>query len=280
MHTLSRGHCTQSIQYVDAPCGAGKTRSAEDYVGELAQPSRSGRKFIIKQPNTGLINQTAANIRRRHPAVPLTIIHTETHRGDVVRAIDTHAKNARPGGEVLLVTQQAFARLGHFRNAQDWHLVIDEIPQVHVGYNVRLAHNNYQLTQFIRAEPHDDVYVRLTGTDAALLDAVAANKDRDGVWGLFSDLVAKTQHPDWQVYCPAEMWERFLHNAESGAEITDLEAFALLDPTASGPRAEWNSPRIRASGQAGRRIRTDTCCRSTMSPSAPGARRSATARTS
>lgn len=132
---------------------------------------------------------------------------------------------------MLLISQQAFARLGHFRNAQEWHLIVDEIPQVHAGFNLRLARNNYLLTQLIQAEPHDEAYVRLTGTDAPHLDEVAANKTRDNVWGLFSDLVAKARHPDWQVYCPAATWERFLHNAEPGADVTDLEAFALLDPS-------------------------------------------------
>lgn len=87
------------IMYVDAPCGAGKTFAAEEYVGELARPGPAGREFVISQPNTTLLNQTAGNIYRRHPAVPVTVIHTETHRGDVVRAIAMPI--SRPSGPAV-----------------------------------------------------------------------------------------------------------------------------------------------------------------------------------
>ena len=122
------------IYTVDALAGSGKTREAINY--SLSQAER-GAKIALVQPSTALIDQTQNNLEKLNAnGVQIRRFHSDCVSGQVKDKIQDHLRAATPGiGEILLITHQSFLSLPYWHNAQDWVIVIDEIPQCR--YSVR-----------------------------------------------------------------------------------------------------------------------------------------------
>src|SRR3712207_784863 len=109
---------------VSGLCGSAKTYEATRWAHRRA---RWGAKVLIAQPSKKLVDQTMADLRGLGGAMPSRAIHEETCVGPV-RALVRHTEEAGEGGEVLLATQAALARMPYFCGAERWNLVLDEIP--------------------------------------------------------------------------------------------------------------------------------------------------------
>lgn len=82
---------------------------------------------MIAQPSKKLVDQTLVDLRTLGAAVPSRAVHEGTCDGPI-RALVRPTEEAGEGGEVLLATQAALARMPYFCGADRWDLVLDESP--------------------------------------------------------------------------------------------------------------------------------------------------------
>ena len=211
---------------VSAPLASGKTTAAVEFAGRAAQV---GEKFIIAQPSINLINQSIRQFQERWPNLAVRAIHSET-TNNVVRAISDHTK-ASTTGEVLFVTHAALMQSVYWHHRKDWHLIIDEAPQVFYHAEFTLPVNHDDLLPALEVEPYNVRYSRLVPGDAALLEEIATNRRGDQVHALFQEFAAKLASNRWDLFVLNEQWERF----QTG-QITDgkLLVFGLIDPAIFG----------------------------------------------
>jgi hypothetical protein len=207
---------------VSAPLASGKTTAAIEYAGRAAQ---AGEKFVIAQPSINLINQSIQQFQERWPNVAVRAIHSET-TSNVVRAISDHTKVSTTG-EVLFVTHASLMQSVYWHHRRDWHLVIDEAPQVFYHAEFTLPANYSDLLPALEIEPHNVRYSRLLPGDVALLEDIATNRQGDQVHALFQEFAAKLASNRWEMFVLNEQWERF-----QNGQITDgkLLVFGLIDP--------------------------------------------------
>jgi hypothetical protein len=207
---------------VSAPLASGKTTAAVEFAGRAAL---AGEKFIIAQPSINLINQSIRQFQERWPNVAVRAIHSET-TNNVVRAISDHTK-ASTSGEVLFVTHAALTQFLYWHHRKDWHLIVDEAPQVFYHSEFTLPVNHDDLLPALEIKSHNVRYSRLVPGDAALLEVIAANRRGDQVHALFQEFAAKLASSRWDMFVLNEQWERF-----QNGQITDgkLLVFGLVDP--------------------------------------------------
>ena len=135
---------------VSAPLASGKTTAAIEFAGRAAQ---LGEKFVIAQPSINLIKQSIQQFRERWPNVAARAIHSETSE-NVVREISDHTK-ASAFGEVLFVSHAALVQSLHWHRRSDWHLIIDEAPQVFYYSEFTLPTNYGVLLPALETAPHN-----------------------------------------------------------------------------------------------------------------------------
>jgi hypothetical protein len=206
---------------VSAPLGSGKTTAAIEFVGHAA---RAGQKFVIAQPSIGLINQSVRQFRERWPNIAVTAIHGET-TNNVAHEIADHTKNSS-GGEVMFITHSALMQCPYWDRRKDWHLIIDEAPQIFYSAESTLPVNYHVLLPALEVHPYNIRYSRLLPGDAPLLDDIAENRGNDQVNALFQDCARKLKSNKWDMFVLNEQFERF----QTG-KITDgrLLVFGMID---------------------------------------------------
>lgn len=207
---------------VSAPLGSGKTSATIAYAGRAA---RAGKKIIIAQPSIRLINQSIEKFRGEWPNVPVRALHSESV-GNVAREVSDHTK-ASTNGEVLFLTHAGLVQCPYLNRREDWHLIIDEAPSVLYHTELTLPVNHNIVRPALSTEPYNIRYSRLLPGDSNLLNAIAKNKDRDGVYALFKELACALASCRWDMFVLTEQWERF-----QSSQITDgkLLIFGLADP--------------------------------------------------
>src|SRR3954467_7543520 len=132
------------ISSSDSLEGAGKTYSLARHARSLAE---AGRKVLLIQPTKLLITEAIEEeLEGLDPDYAIYPIHG--HETDsVVRTLVQHFKDAVPdGGEIVFATHSAFFRLPYIHNKQDWTLIVDEVPNVDVFEEFRLADTHDLIT--------------------------------------------------------------------------------------------------------------------------------------
>lgn len=151
-----------TIYYFDALAGAGKTRALARHADRLA---RRGRKALIVQPTMHLIDKTLSDeLLSLNPAYPCRAIHSGTvlRGASAVGAIVAHFQDAEPSqGEVLLISHAALMRVPYLHRKADWHLIMDEVPQVDVFEDLPLPDTGHLILPHLDFLPEGPVYGRL-----------------------------------------------------------------------------------------------------------------------
>jgi hypothetical protein len=206
---------------VSAPLGSGKTTAAIEYAGKLAQ---AGEKFVIVQPSIKLIDQSVQQFSERWPNVAVEAIHSGRTK-NVARELADHTKASSSGG-VLFVTHAALTQSTYWHRRSDWHLIVDEAPQVFYHAEFTLPERYDVLLPALEVDPYNIRYSQVLPGDIALLDKMGGNRKRDQVHALFQEFAAKLTSNRWEMFVLSEQWERF-----QSQRITDgkLLVFGLLD---------------------------------------------------
>ncbi len=131
-------------------------------------------------------------------------IHGETSERVIADIID-HTKHTSLDGEILFITHTALMLLPYFHRRQDWHLILDEIPQADwcSEFNVPRTHRLITDCFTVDAEAAslaDNRYVRAVPKDRKALEEMARNTDRDQVWDIFQQFANVLISPHWSAY--------------------------------------------------------------------------------
>lgn len=164
-----------TIKYFNALAGAGKTRALARYADRLA---RQGFKALIVQPTMHLIDKTLTDeLLSLDPSYPCSAIHRGTVFGgaSVVGAIVAHFQEAEPKqGQILLITHAALMRAPYLHRKADWHLIVDEVPQVDVFEELPLPDTGHLILPHLSFTPEGPVYGRLEARVADVIKIGAA----------------------------------------------------------------------------------------------------------
>lgn len=190
----------KKVHYVSAACGAGKTHSFCNYM-------KSTRDFnvLYAAPSVDLVNETRR--RLKEAGVYSDIITSETHPGEVKKAIMSYLDQAGQADHLLIVCQKALFELPYFPKRSDWMVVFDEIPQVDRPHSFDLPRNSQHLLKHLRVQPwtSDDVFVLVAENDGRLRKLLEGPKDSvdQQFRGLFEDLAC----PNRTTFISKENWE-------------------------------------------------------------------------
>lgn len=146
-----------------------------------------------------------------------------------------HLKHFSDGGQVILTTHASFLSLPYFHRPEDWHVVIDEIPNSHEGFQLNLAEEHQVLTDHIQVAEdawsnamYHSVYPSPQGK--ARLEECVENAKHDEVWRYVTPIVERILHPDWHVSVEASSYFGILDR--DGLEGRDsLFLYADLKPS-------------------------------------------------
>ena len=218
-----------NFYYVDGPCGSAKTYAAVRHAHRLA---RLGKKILICQPSIFLINQTLADLASLTPEVRFRAIHGETS-DRVIGDIIEHLKHTALDGEILLVTHAALMLLPYVHRRQEWHVIMDEIPQCDwcSEFNVPDTHRLITDCFDVDAEAAslaDNRYVRAVPKDHFRLEQMARNRNCDQVFDIFQQAANKLISPHWSAYVLDDQYTSLVNGV---GEKRKLLAFAHLKPS-------------------------------------------------
>jgi hypothetical protein len=163
-----------SIRILNAPAGAGKTRALARRAHWLAGVSQ---KVLFVQPTKHLITKTIADeLQPLDPAYPVRAIHGDTAltTKSVIGDIVAHFQAAVAGrGEIVFITHAAFLLIPYIERKAEWHLIMDEVPQVDRFEELRLPDTHHLITPLLALVPGGASYGRLVTPE----DALAARED-------------------------------------------------------------------------------------------------------
>lgn len=200
---------SQTFYSVSAPAGSGKTYAL---IGHAIAMAHNNQKLMIAQPSEVLINQTERDIKARDPSAKVTKIlwNTVGSNTSVVTRILAHMAANTPGGEILLISQQALGRLPKpYR--QFWHLVVDEVPGAFQTHSMNIAKSHGWITQHMAlGEPLVGDNFVVEASDVNGLRQLAANQTRDTALALFKLLAEDVLNPDKIVVVNRDAYEKLV----------------------------------------------------------------------
>ena len=223
---------TLTLYFVDGPCGCWKTSAAVRHAHRLA---RLGKKVLICQPSIFLINQTLADLARLAPEVRCRAIHGETSTR-VIADIVEHLKHTAQDGEILFITHSALMLVPYFHRRQDWHVIMDELPQADWCAEFSIADTHRLITDCLTVDAEaasvaDNRYVRAVPKDHAALERMARNKNCDQVFDIFQQFANVLISPHWAAYVLDDQFANLINGA---GEKRKLLAFSHLKPSLLG----------------------------------------------
>jgi hypothetical protein len=213
---------------VDALAAAGKTFASIKYV--TAQV-RGGERFIITVPSIKLMDQVKIDYEKAGCA-RIIAYHSEDGSPETVSSrLTRHFKDCTHDvGEIVLVTFAAFERLPYIERRADWHLIIDEVPQIVFHERFSLLENRDKLLELFTEVPFNAAYTMLhaSETDTGHVDDVAKNRFKDRVTAQFKDVSNKLLSDHWNVYAQSCQLETFrtVENTENAIDV-----FGILRPS-------------------------------------------------
>ena len=136
-------------------------------------------------------------------------------------------------GEILFITHSALMLLPYFHRRQDWHVILDEVPQADwcAEFNVPDTHRLITDCFDVDAEAAslaDNRYVRAVPKDHFRLEQMARNKNCDQVWDIFQQFANLLISPHWAAYVLDDQYTNLINGV---GERRKLLAFGHLKPS-------------------------------------------------
>ena len=186
--------------YVSALAGAGKTHSA---ITLAVNQAAAGANIAIIQPSRQLISEsyvkacemrdTSSNLQ---PA-RIRRIDSNTSSGSVQLDLIQFLKVAGQGN-LLFITHQALLDLHYWHNANNWTLIIDEVPEGLVEIKLTIPMTHGLLTSTLVLEEHDSMWSAVHAGHG--FTSVSENRHGDEVYKLFRPICEAVKNPGWEVY--------------------------------------------------------------------------------
>lgn len=190
-----------TIHFVSAPCGAGKTYAAAKYIKRhIAE-----QNFLVVCPTLKLASQTEATLRDIN--VPARLITSETSDARVKSEIIAHINKMAPQGNVLVITWSAYVDLPYRAPHKNILVIIDEVPQLDTAFCFDISHHTEEIERFIDIEPVNDQIARVVARDMDGLKRRLSQRS-DQIDELFSDFLRQVYSPYRTMYVDQISFER------------------------------------------------------------------------
>ena len=166
-------------------------------------------------------------MRKTYRQIIVKAIHKDSSLAPVKDIIKALFAN-RPDEYILFITQSALERIPADFDRSQWHIIVDEIPNITRCFDENLPERHDIITDLIDASPGTDAhYDLLTAEDAEKLEEIAKNENKDAVWENFKDLANTLLSPRWDSYVDREAYDKLVNGRGSRRR---LSVFSLLKP--------------------------------------------------
>lgn len=208
---------------LDSPIGAGKTRAVIVYCGYGIM---AGEKFLVAQPTVDLCNQTYRDFKKRWPDLCAALIHSdEAHN---VAAELKARTQACDGGMVIFCTHAGLIQSPFIANRQEWHLIVDEMPQTVWAGKLVPGKNRSLIAKAVGIADRGEKYSALLPRDDSLLFDIARDHSESGVFSHgVQDMARKLMSGWWDVRVLTSQWQQVMQGNRSNG---GLLLFGSLDP--------------------------------------------------
>jgi hypothetical protein len=211
------------IYYVNGVAGSFKTTRALEWAAKFA---RIGNKIIIASPAMNLIEQSFDNAIKL--GATCYRFDSATHPDTVYADLCAFMKEPHDGGCIVFITHKCLFDLPYWGpHKRDWHLIVDEIPQIDRDWCWNLSHE--QTVRFLLdpLEVRDvgrNLYLRLLVKDdqEGWLRKVATNKHDDTMlkWmHEYRDLAQDLLSPNVDVWVSRASWNQLKYRGEGKLHI-------------------------------------------------------------
>ena len=194
--------------------------------------TRLGKKVLFVQPSIFLISQTLDDLASLTPEVRFRAIHGETSDRVIADIVD-HTKHTALDGEILFITHAALMLLPYFHRRQDWHVILDEVPQADWCAEFSIPDTHRLITDCFDVDAEaaslaDNRYVRAVPKDRFRLEQMARNKNCDQVFDIFQRFANLLISPHWSAYVLDDQYTNLTNGV---GERRKLLAFGHLKPS-------------------------------------------------
>jgi len=206
-------HQDNIYYYVDAPIGSGKTHDIIEYAGFGAI---AGECFIVAQPTTDLIDQTYRQFKQRFPDVPCVAIHSEIsdNVAAALKKLTEDAGNEFVGhGMVIICSHSGLIQAPFIAEQNNWHVVLDEMPQTLYSGRLWLARNAHLISQvfMIGDDETNGHYSKLMIADENRLDDMSRDDNELGVFShTVQEMARKINSGSWRMFVLTEQWNEVM----------------------------------------------------------------------
>ena len=211
----------------EAPTGSGKTRAATTFSCERIPHNI---KSAIMQPTIRLCKQSRSDARKRYPNLKPEIRSIVSQPGmdeKVSHRITKYLSERDETGDLLFLTHAGFLRTDYWHRARDWHVFVDEAPDIGYHRKFRLKYHPTELTNLFRVLPCEgERYGVLKARDHGQLQLVLDRLQEDEIHEAFADLTSRLVSSHWNLYVDREKFVAF----ERG-DTYELEVHGLLSPS-------------------------------------------------
>ena len=196
------------VRFSSAPCGAGKTfqiaRKARQMVME-------GKNALILQPTKLLIEKTKVEeFDQGAGCPPIRIFHNGTVGNHVGRQLADYLADPEDQAQIVMATHQVMTHIPYLANANDWHVMFDECPQVdrECSHNIQKTHN--LLTEHIGIEQYDGIYGKISVVNLGEVKRLARNEEEDDLVDELQETAAVLINPHWESFVNVEQYHKLL----------------------------------------------------------------------
>ncbi|UPJ96405.1 DEAD/DEAH box helicase family protein [Bradyrhizobium sp. 172] len=219
------------VRYASAPCGAGKTFQLVKRAHQLVQ---EGSNVLLLQPTKLLIEKTRVEefgLLSEPPSVK--VFHGDTVGASVAHQLAEYLADPEDRPHVVMATHQALPRIPFLSNASNWHLLIDEVPQVDLEHAHIVPSTHPLLTGLIQVAQHDGVYGKVQLSAPEDLKALARNPDEDELLEMFRETanILTTKH--WRSFVHVESYYKLLSGQAKALNIHSVLMPSLVNDFAS-----------------------------------------------
>jgi hypothetical protein len=200
-------------------CGGGKTQRTLDYVAKTVREQKYN--FIIAQPTIELLDQTFSRFQDISKDFKIFNLNSQTC-DNVYNAVKDKLINTPSCRQTILLCShktimESMSTLNMFK--QNWHLIIDEIPQIDEHYSISIRKSRSVFPEFITFGNTEIGSYRQAHINERYRSLASSwTKSRDDVHALISPLLTTMLNPntdnwiDYKKYISSRKGEFNIHS--------------------------------------------------------------------
>ncbi|WP_187387899.1 hypothetical protein [Bradyrhizobium sp.] len=164
---------------------------------------------------------------------PVKVFHGDTVGANVAHQLAEYLAAPEDRPQVVMATHQALPRIPFLSNAANWHLLIDEVPQIDREQAHIVPSTHPLLTDHIQVAQHDGVYGQVMLSTPEALKTLARNPDEDELLERFRETanILTTKH--WRSFVHVETYHKLLNGKAKTLNIHSVLMPSLVNDFAS-----------------------------------------------